>query len=89
MYIETSSPVAKDYSALLRSGVIPFSSSSRCLSFYYHMYGTGVGALNVYVATATQSTLVWSLKGDQGNSWRDATVSIAAGLGNIRVIVFK
>ena len=39
---------------------------------YYHMYGSGIGSLNV----STQDQDLWSLVGEQGNRWQQAFVSI-------------
>ena len=38
---------------------------------YYHMYGSGIGSLNV----STQDQDLWSLVGEQGNRWQQAIVS--------------
>jgi len=37
------------------------------MSFWYHMYGTSIGELNVYVVQGYRMTSVWTLNGDQGN----------------------
>ena len=41
--------------------------------FYYHMYGSTMGELRV---TDAAGEVVWSLSGDQGNSWHAATVDV-------------
>lgn len=51
-----------------------------CLRFFYHMYGVGIGQLNVY-AVAQNSlpqlpTPAWNRSYDQGNQWMQAAVSI-------------
>ncbi|XP_077991418.1 MAM and LDL-receptor class A domain-containing protein 1-like [Glandiceps talaboti] len=45
-------------------------------TFYYHMYGSGTGSLNVYFATVESETLVWSINGSQANEWRFAEINI-------------
>eukprot|EP00964_Phaeocystis_antarctica_P008228 scaffold4431_cov44-Phaeocystis_antarctica.AAC.1 len=41
--------------------------------FYYHMYGATMGELRV---TNAAGDAVWSLSGNQGNSWQAATVGV-------------
>lgn len=66
-------------SAQLRSPTITPSSgrNTRCLRFWYSMYGANIGSLNLY--TQTQSTMgnpVWTRKGNQGNQWQQAQVTV-------------
>ena len=47
-----------------------------CLRFWYHMKGADIGTLNLYIKTGAGSTneqIVWSLSGNQGNSWKFGT----------------
>ncbi|EAT42099.2 AAEL006355-PA [Aedes aegypti] len=53
-------------------------STNACFSFYYHMYGDGVGTLSVYVRPASQQLdsysskdAIFSLKGNQRNVWNE------------------
>lgn len=50
-----------------------------CLSFYYHMHGSNIGALNVYTMAQNQklSAPVWKRSIDQGYQWKQAKVTIA------------
>ncbi|MFK7970640.1 MAG: fibronectin type III domain-containing protein [Bacteroidia bacterium] len=53
--------------------------STSTLSFWYHMWGAGTGSLSVQVSTnggISWSGNVWSLSGDQGNSWQQASVNL-------------
>ena len=71
VYIETSSPrVQGDNAKLVKSGLS--FSTIKCLSFYYHMYGSTMGTLNVYVG----NTKIFTKSGNQGNSWHKAAVAI-------------
>lgn len=71
MYIETSSPrVSGDKARLEKSGLS--FSTKKCLSFYYHMYGSSMGTLNVLVG----SRKVFTKNGNQGNQWFKASVAI-------------
>ncbi|XP_077978888.1 MAM and LDL-receptor class A domain-containing protein 1-like [Glandiceps talaboti] len=58
---------------------LPFQrSGENCeMTFWYHMYGLYIGSLNVYIKYANhQSTKIWSMVGEQGNSWMEATIDI-------------
>ena len=43
------------------------------LTFYYHMYGTGVGNLQV---VGTGSGTLWQISGEQGDVWHEAQVAV-------------
>ena len=76
LYAETSSPraegdlftLAYDGSACSNTGL-----GVSTVAFYYHMYGGTMGELRV---TNAAEEAVWSLSGDQGNSWQSATVDV-------------
>lgn len=77
MYIESSSPRKMGDNAMLASAV--FRPSSTCqLRFFYHMYGSHIGALNVYTRTNTSGPLarIWTKSGNQGDNWLKATARI-------------
>lgn len=70
MYIETSSPRKPYDKARLESEEFqPTGSSGRCLKFWYHMYGSDIGTLNIWMSSNGTSGQIWSLSGDQGNKW--------------------
>ena len=76
MYIETSSPRSKGHKAWLVSPQYK-STNGRCLQFWYHMYGTTIGGLNVlFLQNGTRTSPIWSLSGNQGNLWRMAQVTL-------------
>ena len=85
MYIEASQPRRPGQKARLWSPVIVGSGS---VSFWYNMFGSGMGTLRVYAApsVATSSTNLgqplWSLSGNQGNLWYKAQVKLPARAGN-------
>uniref|UniRef100_A0A1A8RUY0 MAM domain containing 1 n=2 Tax=Nothobranchius rachovii TaxID=451742 RepID=A0A1A8RUY0_9TELE len=91
MYIEASRMRVEGDKARLLSPTFninskSFSSSSPdgnkpsyCFTFYYHMYGKHIGALNIFLRQKGQiltDSLVWSLSGNQGNHWRQARVNV-------------
>ncbi|KAG8449184.1 hypothetical protein GDO86_016021 [Hymenochirus boettgeri] len=87
MYIETSRPRMDGEIARLLSPVFniaqknPYGSSNTvyCFSFYYHMYGKHIGALNVFLRLKGQTTTdisLWSAKGNKGEQWNQANLNI-------------
>ena len=70
MYIEAS-PQSYGDNAKLQLAV-PRSNSPSCLTFYYHMYGSDMGTLNVFSGNDT----IFTQSGDQGNYWRKVTRTV-------------
>ena len=76
MYIETSWQSHND-TANLKSPKIDFKTNGNaqgtvCVRFWYHMYGSHVDALNVFIQNGTSMPAkpVWTKKGTQGDKWR-------------------
>ena len=86
LYIETSSPRVLGDNAVLQSNSIAGSSRPSCLEFWYHMYGSNIGELRVALQT-TKKSILWLLKGQQGNSWMKAAVPISPNSGSFKVIL--
>ncbi len=70
MYIETSSHYY-GANAKLNSPKLQFSGNM-CLKFYYHMYGAGMGTLNVFINGAK----VFTESGDKGDMWLRKEVDV-------------
>ena len=70
MYIEAT-PQSDGDNAKLQLAV-PRSNSSACLTFYYHMYGSSMGTLNVFNGNVT----IFTMSGDQGDYWRKVTRTV-------------
>jgi len=64
MYIEASSPRKPGEIAKLAI-TVPNNGNQSCLSFYYHMYGTSAGTLNVF----SGNIKVFTATGNQGDKW--------------------
>ncbi|XP_022097778.1 MAM and LDL-receptor class A domain-containing protein 1-like isoform X1 [Acanthaster planci] len=77
LYAEASSPRQQGDFAFLISGV--FDDGDYCLEFWYHMYGSQVGSLNVWTWPIYSSTIhnVWTVSGDKDDVWRVARVTIS------------
>lgn len=63
------------------------------LSFWYHMYGNGIGGLTVEVDNGSGYTQVWNKTGQQQTSgtdaWKEAVVSLAAYANDTIKVRFK
>ena len=78
MYIEASSPrVQGDYAVLSSPALL--STGNTCITFYYHMYGSGMGNLTVNV----NGRVLFRKSGNQGDRW------IVAKFDNYIVGVYK
>ncbi|XP_050391165.2 MAM and LDL-receptor class A domain-containing protein 2 [Patella vulgata] len=89
IYIEASNQVEND-KARIESPEIIQSTSTQCLSFWYHMYGEDMGDLNVYIKT-NQTGLgdaVFTRAGDQGNVWKRSYVNVSQ-ISSAYSIVFE
>jgi hypothetical protein len=84
MYLETSPSGAGSAgdTAILESPVI--RGYRRALSFYYHMYGSQIGTLNVDVYDGSWHEGVWSLSGLQHTSSSDEYTEAIVNLGSYR-----
>ncbi|XP_066300036.1 MAM and LDL-receptor class A domain-containing protein 1-like [Branchiostoma lanceolatum] len=77
MFLETSSPRQPGDRAKLVSEVFPATSSNgQCLRFWYHMYGSSIGTLTVWVTVGGNYRSIWQLSGDKGNNWNNGQVNI-------------
>ncbi|KAM7441914.1 hypothetical protein ABFA07_009132 [Porites harrisoni] len=76
MYFEASSPAQQGQTNCFYSKDLAVESC-RSLTFWYHMLGSGIGALRVKLQfnDSTLST-IWEKKGEQGNQWIQASVEI-------------
>lgn len=72
VYIETSGK--KNKTAQVVSSR-QSSTADRCLTFWYHMFGTHINTLNVY----QDKTVIWSRTKNQGNVWKKGTVTLKGG----------
>jgi len=75
IYIETSQPAKEKHSAQLLS---PLIRGPKCFRFYYHMYGSHMGNLDVFLQIRGQygNYLMWQKSGEQGNQWREANIDL-------------
>ncbi len=92
-YVEASSPNYPSKTAYLLSPTYELDDKDNAtLSFDYHMYGTTMGQLDLYVSTndgSSWSSSVWSKSGNQGNSWNEAEVDLSTYLDETILLRFK
>ncbi|MEM9325998.1 MAG: fibronectin type III domain-containing protein [Bacteroidota bacterium] len=88
MYLEASTngtpgQIGPNATAILVSPCFDLSSSPTAeFSFQYHMLGSAMGSLALQATTDDLTfTTLWTLSGDQGNSWGSASVDLSAYLG--------
>ncbi len=85
LYTESSGPASGAQAILQSPGVDISGLSNPELEFYYHMFGAGMGTLNVEIESPFGSgswTNILSLTGDQGDMWQDTIISLSAFAGN-------
>ena len=83
MYIETSSPRVLGDHAKLNSPLLRFSGKM-CITFFYHMYGSTIGKLNVLI---NSTKTVFSASGNKGNNWFEARITVSVtGIYMVRCI---
>jgi hypothetical protein len=72
IYIETSYPANQGDKARIESPIFDKVTGDFCMEFWYHMYGSSIGTLNIIQKTlqAGTETTVWSLSGNKGDMWK-------------------
>lgn len=91
MYVEASSPNYPSKTTRIESPCFDLSGETAAtFSFKYHMYGSNMGTLTLEATTDDNNwSSVWSLSGNQGNSWQSASVnmdSYAGGTVKLRFV---
>ena len=87
VYLETSYPGIAGGTAELLSPL--YSGIPACtVEFYYHMYGATIGRLQLFLVTGGSIvTQIWTLSGNQGNSWKKATASLGTHTSSQKFLV--
>ncbi|XP_064635154.1 MAM and LDL-receptor class A domain-containing protein 1-like [Lineus longissimus] len=76
LYLESSPPAKEGDKAVITSPPIT-GISDMCLQFWYHMFGHGIGTINVYTKVAeNMPELIFSNSGNQGNRWLKGEATI-------------
>ncbi|XP_078488821.1 integrin alpha-2 [Ciona intestinalis] len=76
LYIEASDTSRGWESAMVSTPPLTATAGS-CLRFWYHMYGSSIGSLNVYAHdNVTGLVMVWNKDGPQVNAWQEGYATI-------------
>ncbi|XP_055957693.1 MAM and LDL-receptor class A domain-containing protein 2 [Patella vulgata] len=88
MYTESSYPRKSGDKAQLSSFQISApKTSDSCVTFWYHMFGDHIGTLSAYIVKGgKRGNAVWSQKGDQGNQWNLASISVPKASGPYQIM---
>ena len=89
MHIETSFPRSRGDKARLISPVYRPVRGGQCFQFWYHMYGSDIDTLNVYIKTGSNISIpVWSRSGNRGDLWKISQVPVTTTVNfNVGVII--
>ena len=68
IYIEASPQIPGDAARLFSDWMEP--NEVVCIQFWYHMHGSDIGNLSIYLKTKQSETVVWTLSGNQGDQWK-------------------
>jgi hypothetical protein len=58
------------------------NNNRQCLEFWYFMYGSNVGTLNVEKLSGALSQLRWTTSGGKGFEWYHAQVNLQSSTSN-------
>jgi subtilisin-like proprotein convertase family protein len=93
IYIENNNTNCHSDTIVLESTCLQSTNSTDChLSFFYHMYGGQIIKLEVQQrSTDNNWSPLWSIEGEQGNEWRQASVSLSSNFdtGQLRIIGYR
>ncbi len=84
IYMESSTPNYSNKDAILYSPCYDITNANEAnFSFQYHMYGaSSMGSLSVEISlNGTSWTPIWSVNGNQGNAWQDASINLSSYIG--------
>jgi hypothetical protein len=75
LYVEASRPQLPGNQARITS---QWMAGDQCMTFYYHMYGTTMSCVVIYIREEGSSDrrTLWIKSGNQGNSWHKAKVNM-------------
>ncbi|KAK2822608.1 hypothetical protein Q5P01_022673 [Channa striata] len=86
-YLPSSTADRAGQTATMFSPLYPAVKGS-CLQLWYHMYGKGMGTLNIYQQSEDgKKALIYSQTGDQGRQWRFAQASLLPRVQPYRIMV--
>ncbi|XP_076230851.1 uncharacterized protein LOC143177013 [Calliopsis andreniformis] len=89
LYIEASGRLVNDTARIVSPIYNASYTESGCFSFWYHMFGATIGALNVYFKQETESTprLMFKKEGNQGNQWLHGIFNLPKADKGFQIII--
>ncbi|KAJ8050665.1 MAM and LDL-receptor class A domain-containing protein 2 [Holothuria leucospilota] len=69
IYFEVSNGKTGDNCRLLSGSIKPTGDQEYCFSFWYHMYGSTIGELNVYIRSTEGTDVLFHKRGTQEFKW--------------------
>lgn len=75
MYVDSRNGTSYDLGTIHTPYLHDAAGTCRVV-FYYHMYGYGIGRLNVVLNTGYRETLVWSMSYEQGDVWKKGVIDL-------------
>ncbi|MGH0142971.1 UNVERIFIED_CONTAM: hypothetical protein FKN15_017285 [Acipenser sinensis] len=75
VYVDASMGSEGSY-AVLRTPNLRQASATCQLIFWYHIYGSGIGTLQVAHLVGSRETRLWQISGSQGDLWHRAVVPL-------------
>ncbi|WP_417602256.1 PKD domain-containing protein [Owenweeksia hongkongensis] len=88
MFTESSTGGTGDMADLTSPAFDLSSLNSPELTFRYHMYGSAMGTMMVWVWNGTAYDTVMTISGDQGNSWEEAVINLSSYKTNATHLLF-
>ena len=82
MFTEASWPRKPNHNAILHTDKMQSDGEDRCIDFYYHMYGTGIGSLIVTVEYGGTKVQIFKKTGSQFNRWYRGQGTLRVPAGN-------
>ena len=73
VFIEASHPKRTNDEAKLVSKLM---GGVYCMSFFYHMYGAGIGELKVVVNDGIENRVAFDKRGPQGRGWNGVNATV-------------
>ncbi|XP_074100339.1 uncharacterized protein LOC141528275 isoform X6 [Cotesia typhae] len=89
LYIEASGRLTNDTARIISPLYNASYTDSRCFSFWYHMFGAGIGALRVYLKEESTETpkLMFEKRGDQDNRWLHGLFDLPKTNSSFQIII--
>ncbi|XP_018336528.1 zonadhesin [Agrilus planipennis] len=92
MYIESSSRTENETARLI-SPIYDKVDTNACFKFFYHMYGSSIGTLRIYLKKISDSwdlepsQAIFNKSGNQGNDWLEGFVKLGPINEDFQIVI--